>query len=100
MCIRDRLALRDVYAKPIAVWSGPVMRSVRRDGDRMIVAFNHAAGLTSKSSELRGFAIAGADRKFVWADARVDDDKVIVSSANVPDPAAVRYDWATNPVGN
>ena len=47
-----------------------------------------------------GFAIAGADKQFIWAEAKVQDDGVLVSSPQVPDPVAVRYDWATNPIGN
>jgi sialate O-acetylesterase len=44
-----------------------------------------------------GFAIAGADRRFVWADARIEGNRVIVSSAQVPTPVAVRYAWSNNP---
>jgi len=49
---------------------------------------------------LKGFAIAGADRKFVWADAMIDGDTVLVSSAEVAEPRHVRYSWAWNPIGN
>jgi sialate O-acetylesterase len=49
---------------------------------------------------LQGFAIAGADQKFVWAKARIDGDSVLVSSAAVPNPVAVRYAWANNPAVN
>ena len=47
---------------------------------------------------MKGFAIAGADKKFVWANARIDGNKVIVSSPDVKEPKAVRYAWAANPV--
>jgi sialate O-acetylesterase len=45
----------------------------------------------------RGFAVAGADRRFVWAEARLDGDNIIVSSPAVPAPVAVRYAWADHP---
>ena len=54
----------------------------------------------SPHSELEGFAICGADRKWVWADARIDGDSVLVWSDKVPRPVAVRYGWADNPTCN
>lgn len=94
------LVLHDVYAKPVAVWSGPLFRSAKVDGQEMAVTFDHAQGLKSADGELQGFAIAGADQKFVWAKARVDGEKVIVSSDEVQEPVAVRYAWAANPKCN
>jgi sialate O-acetylesterase len=47
-----------------------------------------------------GFAIAGADGRFVWADAIIEGDAVVVWSAQIPEPKAVRYAWANNPVCN
>ncbi|MBV9868500.1 MAG: hypothetical protein JO316_24355 [Abitibacteriaceae bacterium] len=49
---------------------------------------------------LQGFAIAGADKKFVWADAKIDGDTVVVQSDQVPQPTTVRYAWANNPAAN
>jgi sialate O-acetylesterase len=49
---------------------------------------------------LEGFAIAGEDRKFVWANAKIDGDTVVISSDKVPNPIAVRYAWADNPACN
>ncbi len=66
----------------------------------MILTFDHATGLAAKSGTLRGFAVAGPDRNFVWADARIEGAEVIVTSTAVAEPAAVRYSWATNPIGN
>ena len=94
------LALHDVYGKAVAIWSGPIFRAVQRDGNKMVLAFNHASGLKASSGELQGFAIAGGDRKFTWAATKVEDDKVIVWSDTIPEPAAVRYGWAANPKGN
>ena len=72
------------------------------DGGSIILSFDHAGGgLVAKGDDtLKGFAIAGADRKFVWADAKIDGDTIVVSSDNVSEPAAVRYAWADNPVCN
>ena len=72
------------------------------EGSRVRIRFKHlGGGLVAKDGpRLKGFAIAGADRKFVWAIARIDDDTVVVSSPLVPRPVAVRYAWADNPVCN
>ncbi len=50
-------------------------------------------------AKLQTFAIAGEDRRFVWADARIEGDAIIVGSERVPNPRAVRYAWANNPAG-
>jgi sialate O-acetylesterase len=64
--------------------------------------FDHVAGglVTPANTPLAGFAIAGNDRKFFWATAVIDGNTVLVSSPNVPEPAAVRYAWDINPVAN
>ena len=69
------------------------------EGGAIRVKFTHAAGLQAKGGPLQRFAIAGADKKFVWADAKIEDDTVVVSSPQVPQPVAVRYAWADNPEG-
>jgi sialate O-acetylesterase len=62
------------------------------------VSFKHASGLTTRDgAPARGFAIAGTDRVWHWAEARIDGNSVVVSSAAVPLPVAVRYGWADNP---
>jgi sialate O-acetylesterase len=94
------LALHDVYGKPIPLWSGPLFREAKRDGDKMVLTFDHATGLKSSAGELRAFAIAGADRRFVWANAKIVVDKVVVWSDDVSEPHAVRYGWAANPACN
>lgn len=101
----SRLALHDVYKKPIEFVSGPVFSAFERRGSDMILTFDYAtglraAGLHAPAGDLRGFALAGADQKFVWATARIADDRVIVSSPDIPNPIAVRYAWAANPIGN
>jgi len=93
-------ALKLAYGRDM-VYSGPIFQSMTIDGDKAILSFTHTgAGLTSKGGKLAGFAIAGADRHFVWADARIEADKVVVRSDAVPQPVAVRYAWADNPECN
>jgi sialate O-acetylesterase len=93
-------ALAKDYGKDV-VFSGPTCESMKKEGGTILLRFgNLGGGLAAKDGPLRGFAIAGADKKFVWADARIDGDAVVVSSPDVPDPVAVRYAWADNPVCN
>ena len=82
-----------------AEYSGPLFRKPSLEGDAIRIEFTHVAGglAASDGKPLRGFAIAGDDRTFVWADAAIDGDAVIVRSAKVPHPAAVRYAWADTP---
>ena len=102
--VGKRLALwplAGTYGKKL-VYSGPIYKSMKVDGGSIILSFDHVGGgLVAKGDEqLKGFSIAGADRKFVWADAKIDGDTVVVSSNKVAEPAAVRYAWADNPVCN
>ena len=65
------------------------------------IHFKYAAGLkTLDGGPLKGFALAGEDRRFVWADARIEGNTVVVSSAKILKPVAVRYGWANNPIAN
>lgn len=84
------------------VHSGPLYLGHSIEGNSIRIRFNHIGGglKTPDGTPLKGFAIAGADKKFVWAEARIDEDTVVVSSASVPNPQAVRYAWADNPVCN
>lgn len=91
-------ALGTTYGKHI-VYSGPLYQSMKVQGDQIRIQFDHVGtGLEARGGEvLRGFAIAGADRVFRWANARIDGDDAIVSSPDVPAPVAVRYAWGDNP---
>ena len=100
-----RLALwasAKTYGRKNIVYSGPLYKSMNVAGNAIVLNFNNiGGGLVAKSNEpLKGFAIAGEDHKFVWADAKIVGDTVVVSSQKVPDPVAVRYAWANNPVCN
>jgi sialate O-acetylesterase len=90
--------LAKTYGKDIPA-SGPLYKSMRTDGDKIIVEFDYTAGglAVREGGKLKGFAIAGADKQFVWADAKVAGDTVVVSCPEVKSPTAVRYAWANNP---
>ncbi len=117
------VALAKTYGQDV-VYSGPMFESMEVDGDKAVLSFTHTDGglvaeplsetyvlssLTgttqplepnSPDSELEGFAICGEDHNWVWADARIEGDQVVVWSESVKEPVAVRYNWADNPSGN
>lgn len=98
---RLALAARALAYGQKVVYSGPVYKSRKIKGDSIVVYFDHVgSGLMTKGDKLTGFAIAGGDRKFVSADAEIVGDKVVVRSAQVPRPVAVRYGWADCPIVN
>lgn len=126
MSVGDRLAriaLARTYGRDVA-YSGPIFDSMTIEGDKARIRFKHAdPGLvarpmpetyapSSKSprmvplvrnspqSELEGFAVYGENKKWEWADARIDGDTVLVWSDAVSKPVAVRYAWAQNPFCN
>ena len=90
-------ALAKFYGKDV-VYSGPMVDSVQRLLGFIRLHFTHSdGGLVVKGDKLEEFSIAGDDRKWVWADARIDGDNVVVSSSSVPNPTQVRYAWQSNP---
>ncbi|MEO6846506.1 MAG: sialate O-acetylesterase [Chthoniobacterales bacterium] len=118
------LALANDYGKNVPT-SGPVYESAKFENGVAKVKFSHAEGLVAKplpatyfmnrlpevpvtaplvrnspNGELEGFALCGADKKWFWADAKVQGDSVIVWSDKVPAPIAVRYAWVANPTVN
>jgi sialate O-acetylesterase len=98
------VALAKTYGKNIP-YSGPEFDSAKFEGDKVRITFKNADGMAAKGSEVKGFQVAaqpqdGQPAHWVWADAKVEGDSVIVSSPEVQKPAAVRYDWANNPQGN
>jgi sialate O-acetylesterase len=93
-------ALAKTYAKKIE-YSGPWYKSMKAKGSGISLSFDHVdGGLVAKGGELKGFAISGADHKFVWANAVIEGKNVVVSSPQVASPVAVRYAWDINPVCN
>ena len=111
-----RFALRDVYGKSGLVASGPLFAGLRSEGDgRIRVLFEecgsglmagekapHSPGVApvpAKDGVLKGFAVAGEDRKWAWAEASIDGNSVVLSSPEVSNPVAVRYAYRMNPQG-
>ncbi len=79
-------------------YSGPLYESMKIEGGNAIISFTHrGGGLVAERGELKGFTIAGADKKFVPAKAVIKGDTVVVSSDEVASPTAVRYGWANVP---
>ena len=119
------IALAKTYDRKIP-YSGPVCESLKIEGGKIRLRFQHADGglvakklpteyvvttegptiqtaplvFNSPKSELQGFAVCGKGRNWTWADARIDGDTVVVESANIPEPVAVRYAWSANPTCN
>ncbi|MDA1265095.1 MAG: sialate O-acetylesterase [Planctomycetota bacterium] len=107
-----RWALRDHYGQPDLVPCGPLYAGQSVEGAKVRVRFSQVgsglmigkkAGLTPTEEDPAGslgrFAIAGADKQWHWAEARIDGDTVLVWSEAVPAPVAVRYAYESNPVG-
>lgn len=94
-------ALANTYKKDV-VFSGPIYKSMEIVGSTIEISFNHIQNglLTANGDALKGFAIAGSNKKFVWADAEIVEGKVIVSSPKIKEPKAVRYAWSANPECN
>ncbi|HVU08884.1 MAG TPA: sialate O-acetylesterase [Verrucomicrobiae bacterium] len=91
-------ALAETYGEKIP-YAGPTYKSVEKISDALKIHFTHTAGgLVVKGDKPGEFSIAGKDRKWHWADAKLDGDTIIVSSPEVPNPVAVRYAWQANPV--
>ena len=96
-------ALAQTYKKDVP-YSGPVFDAMKVEGDAARLTFKHThGGLVAKGDAapaVKGFAVAGEDKQWHWADAKIDGDSVIVRSDKVQKPVAVRYAWANNPVCN
>ena len=109
-----RLALvakAKVYGKKDIVWSGPTYDTMKIAGGKIRISFKNAKGLivrgkTSLGVTLegeptpQGFAIAGTDKKWVWASAKLDGETVVVWNDQIQKPVAVRYAWSDNPAIN
>jgi len=101
--VGERLALaaRSIAYGEKVEFSGPLFRHAGRNGHDMQVWFDHAEGLTAKGGGApEGFEVAGADRKYQPATAKLDGDSVIVSSPGVMQPKYVRYGWKDVPIVN
>jgi len=95
------LAAQHVAYNEQLVYSGPVYKSMAIANGKISLSFDHAVnGLKLKGKKVTGIEIAGVDKKFVKAEAKIDADKLLVWSANIASPVAVRYGWAQDPFCN
>ncbi len=100
--VGERLALaaeKLSYGENI-IYSGPIYESSKVEGNKITISFSSVGSglIANDGEELSEFAIAGADKKFVWAKAKIEGDKISVWNDNVTAPMYVRYAWADNPV--
>ncbi len=89
-------ALKVAYKQPVEN-EGPTFRAARVEGSSLRVIFDHAQGLKASGGVVKGFQLAGADGKFVWADAKIDGTTVVLRADGVSKPVSVRYAWDSNP---
>ncbi len=99
--VGERMALaaqKIAYGEEV-VYSGPVYKNHRIEGKKIVINFAHTGGglMTDDGRPLSEFAIAGADKRFVWANATIEGNDVIVWNDDITDPKYVRYAWADNP---
>lgn len=94
-------ALAKVYQQDVPA-SGPVYSSHKVEEARVVLKFDHLAGglVVRGSDPLKGFAIAGEDKKWHWASAAIAGETVVVSHPSITKPLAVRYAWGDNPACN
>jgi sialate O-acetylesterase len=118
----SRIALAKAYDKKVS-FSGPVFQSMAVEGEKIRVKFSSTDGLMARpipptykpvstepkelpntrnapDGDLEGFAVCGEDKKWAWATAKIEGDSVVVWSAEVPKPVAVRYAWGNSPLCN
>jgi sialate O-acetylesterase len=82
-------------------YSGPTFKSLRVEKGTLRLQFEHlGGGLVARGATLLGFQIAGQDQKFVAAEAKIEENEVVISSPHVPSPVAARYAWADDPKCN
>lgn len=98
---RLALAARGIAYGEDLEYSGPVYAKSSVDGNKLRLSFTHlGGGLVAQNGPLKGFTVAGEDRKFHPAKAEIDGDSIVVWSDDVSQPKAVRYAWLANPEGN
>jgi hypothetical protein len=96
-----RIALRRTYGREYVADRGPTLAAARREGGSLRIELHDAEGLrTADGGAPLGFALAGADRVWHAAEARIEGRSVVLASAAVPEPVAARHAWAANPPVN
>lgn len=94
---RLSLQARKLQNDASIVADGPVYESVKFEGNKAILTFKKGTNNFKKVDELKGFSIKGKDGKWMWANAKFEGGKIVVSNKNINNPVAVRYAWADNP---
>jgi sialate O-acetylesterase len=92
-------ALHVAYGKDI-VYTGPVFKSMKIEGQKVRITFDYGGSnpiIKDKYGYVKGFAIAGLDRKFHWAKGELENDQVVIWCDQVKEPVAIRYAWSQNP---
>ncbi|MFC0185560.1 sialate O-acetylesterase [Pseudarcicella hirudinis] len=101
--VGNRLALsarKIAYGEENVIHSGPMYQDMVIEGNTIRLTFNSiGSGLTASNGALKGFTIAGDNHQFVWANASIEGNTIVVSSPEVQKPVSVRYAWANNPEG-
>jgi len=97
-----RIALEERYETPMPPKTGPMPIDAERHGNRAVIEFDYAKGMTTSdgSRRVEGVALAGDDGVFKWAEAYISGDQVIAVVDSIPRPRRVRYAWADNPKVN
>lgn len=95
-------ALSQVYKCKDAFYTGPVFNRMKIKKNKVHLYFKYIDGglLSMNSDTLKGFAMSGWDKNFVWATATIHNNKVVLYNKSIKKPVAVRYAWANNPIGN
>ena len=94
-------ALANTYGQSNLVYSGPLYQSMKVDGNKAVISFRHAAGLkSSDGKDLSWWSVAGEDKKFVKATARIEGETVVVTAEGVTKPVAVRFGWHQSAIPN
>nr|WP_288810347.1 sialate O-acetylesterase [uncultured Sphingobacterium sp.] len=94
------IALAKDYGKRDLIYSGPTFKSLVKQDNKLVISFDSTGGglvVNNKYGYVEGFAIAGADKKFIWAKAHIEGNKIIVYADQIVNPEFVRYAWSDNP---
>ncbi len=93
------LARANVYGENKLVYSGPIYKRMDINGNKIKIEFEHSgSGLVAQNGKLEGFAIAGKDGKFIWGNAKIEGNSVIVWNDSIEHPVAVNYGFGRNPI--
>jgi sialate O-acetylesterase len=91
-------ACKVAYNDSLVVASGPTFKTMKTEGSSIRISFDNIGdGLMVKGKQLKGFSVADENQKFIFADAEIEGNEIVVSSKKISKPVAVRYAWENNP---